>query len=825
MLGCASSTRSIIDLSGNWDYSVDDGSTWHEVAIPASSSFEGRMVFTKKFEVTPETAAKKNFKVVAYGINYQCEIYINEIFVGKHEGGYTSFSLLIPENAIQIGTENVIRVVVDNRLNARNSLPLRQQIWGWKNYGGIFRDIFIVGMPPVWIDDVTLTTEGLEAKSCRLIVSATVSARDIPVVTTSGVPYIANIEVTEKSTGAVVGRLAGIPVVPQTNKDIQVRAVVPLSSYRLWSPDTPELYSVRTMIVADIPKAPAVLDEHIVSSGIRTISRGTKELFLNGARLTVKGIVWMEDSHDQGASLTYEEMERDVARIKNLGANTIRFGFHPPHPFLLQLCDMYGLLALEEIPLFEVPADILTNELYRALAENYLREMIRRDRNHPSVIAWGFGTGFESVDVRVREVVQSMQAVSKEMDRRLTYYTTRSLDDDKCSMIVDIAGIELPSADLKKFKVSLQQWKEAHPDQAVLVSAYGKPIESGNRNGYSDPMSQESQARFLYQRYDVIKAADIAGGCVSAFSDWRGDRPVMTVKSENPFLYTFGIVELARQKKVAFDVVRSMYLGEKIAALPIGTSAPSSPVSYVLLGLGTLILFAWMWSSNHRFQESVNRAILRPYNFFADIRDQRILSNLHTVVLAVIIAMTFAIVTSSILYHFRHDTAVDYIVTHFLISDIVKAFFIKLVWNPILCIAYVAIAVLVWMAAVVIAIRAGSTMTRTHINFFHAFSVTIWATLPLLAFIPVGMILYRVMESDVYILPVMLVLGAILVWIMLRTMKGISIVYEVRPLQVYAIALLLVAVVVGTTFTYLNHDYSTVAYFRFVLSTVLPTAP
>lgn len=825
VLNCASSTRSIIDLAGNWEYSVDDGASWREVVVPSSSDFEGKMVFTRKFEVTEETVSKKNFKIVAYGANYQCEIYINETFVGKHEGGYTSFSFLVPENTIQIGKENVIRVVVDNRLNAHNSLPLRQQIWGWKNYGGILRDMFIVGMPPIWVDEVFVAAEGLDTKACRLVVSATVSARDVSAVNVSGVPYVVNFEVTEKSTGAVVGKMASVPVVPQTNKDVPVQVAVPLSSYRLWSPDTPELYTIRTTIVADIPKAQVLLDEQTVTTGVRTISRGTKELFLNGTRLTIKGIVWMEDSPMHGASLTYEEMERDVALIKNLGANAIRFGFHAPHPFMLNLCDRYGLLALEEIPLHEVPADILTNDMYRALAENSLREMIRRDRNHPSVIAWGFGTGFESTDLRVRDVVQTLQSAAKEMDRRPTYYTTRSLDDDKCSMIVDIAGIELPAGDVKKFKATLQQWKDAHPDQVVLVAEYGKPTERGNRNGYSDPMSQESQARFLYQRYDIIRTMDIAGGCVSAFSDWRGDRPIMTMKGENPFLYPAGIVELNREKKVAYDVVRSMYLGEKIVALPIGMYTPSSPVSYVLLGLGTLILFAWMLNSNRRFRESVNRSILRPYNFFADVRDQRILSNLHTVVLAGIIAVTFAIVASSILYHFRYSGSFDYVLTHFMISDQLKAYFIRLVWTPMLCIAWFSLAVLGWMAGLVILIRVGSIFTRSRVYLFHAFSVTVWATLPLLVFIPVGMILYRVMESDVYILPILVTLGAVLVWILLRTIKGISIVYEVRSLEVYAVALLLIAAGLGAVFMYMNHDYSTVAYFRFVLSTVLPTAP
>ena len=561
-----------------------------------------------------------------------------------------------------------------------------------------------------------------------------------------------------------------------------------------------------------------------MQTGIRTVGKVKQNIFLNGAAITLRGITWGEDSPDHGSALSYEQMEKDIALIKNLGANAVQFAFHPPHPFLLDLCDQYGLLAFEEIPFYEIPSDIFSTENYQTLTGNYTKEMIRRDKNHPSVIAWGFGDGFESIDPRAKTLLDQLQSVEKSMDNRLTYYVSLSLDDTQNSSIVDIAGVRLENLDIKGFTASLLRWKQSHPDQPVIVGRYGKAVETGNRNGYSDPMSQEAQARYLFQRYDVIKAADIAGSFLWSFEDWRGDRPVLSIQSETPDLYAQGIVEYNREKKVAYDVVRSMFLGEKIAALPIGTHSVSPPVSYVLLGLLLLILFFWLLNTDRRFRESVFRALRRPYNFFADIRDQRILSNLHTAILSAIVAVTFAIVVSSIVYHFRSSMLLDYMITMIITSDSLKRAVIKLVWHPVECIAYGSLACFAWMFFVTVLVELFSFFVRTKVYFFHSYSVAVWSTLPMVIFIPLGMILYRVMESEIYVIPVLVIFGIVMIWILFRTLKGISIIYDISSVKIYAIGIIVLAGIGILWYGYFDYAHSMMAYIHFMMSTVVPAA-
>jgi len=826
VLNYSSGTRSIVDLSGKWSCSTDDGVTWREVLLPSASDFEGKVIFTRKFDLPTALLTLHSFKFVAYGINYQAEVFLNEVFVGKHEGGYTSFAFLVPENTLQLGNENVIRIVVDNTLNSKSTLPLRQQIGGWKNYGGIFRDVFLVATPLVWIDDLAAVTESIDPKMVKLSVQAVISGRDFSKLSLGDHPGTVllnfSVEASDKTTGLVTGKSLPVSFSPEGNRDVTVQTTVTIPAAKMWSPDQPNLYTLHAVIAAGEGKNSVVLDEYSIHTGIRTIGKEKQNIFLNGAAITLRGVTWGEDSPDHGSALTYEQMEKDIALIKNLGANAVQFAFHPPHPYLLDLCDQYGLLAFEEIPLYETPSDIFSTENYRALAENYTKEMIRRDRNHPSLVAWGFGDGFESIDPRAKLLLDQLQSTERSMDSRLTYYISLSPDDIQNSRIVDIAGIRLANGDIKGFAASLLKWKLSHPDQPVMIGRYGKAVETGNRNGYSDPMSQEAQARYLFQRYDAIKDAGIAGSFLWSFEDWRGDRPLLTVQSATPDLYTQGIVEFNREKKVAYDVVRSMFLGEKIAALPVGTHSVSSPVSYVLLGLLLLILFFWLLNTDRRFRESVFRALRRPYNFFADIRDQRILSNLHTAILSAIVAVTFAIVVSSVLYHFRSSAVLDYILTILITSDSLKAAVIELIWHPIECIAYGGLACFAWMFIVTVLVQLFSFFVRTKVYLFHSYSVAVWSTLPMVIFIPLGMILYRVMESDVYVVPVLVIFVTVMIWIFFRTLKGISIIYDSSSVKIYAIGIVVVGALGILWYGYFDYAHSMMAYVHFMMSTVVP---
>ncbi len=106
-----SPTREKIDLNGNWSYSVDEKS-WKSIKVPSAFDYEGQITFLRKFTVDDEMLSRRALKLVALGINYEAQISVNEVFIGRHVGGYGSFEFEIPDVALRLGSENVVKIVV-----------------------------------------------------------------------------------------------------------------------------------------------------------------------------------------------------------------------------------------------------------------------------------------------------------------------------------------------------------------------------------------------------------------------------------------------------------------------------------------------------------------------------------------------------------------------------------------------------------------------------------------------------------------------------------------------------------------------------------------
>ena len=821
VLGYGTRTRSVMDLAGEWQFTTDNGVTWGKVQLPAAADFDGKITYRKKFTVAEGMISASAFTVVAYGMNHTADVYVNETFIGKHEGGYASFELAVPENVIQVGAENVIRVTVDNALTYRTTFPPRPMADGAKNYNGIVRDLFIVATPRVWLIDLSVSVDAIEPKAARLAVHSILSAKDLSQIPTlAGASYQLSVEVTDVATGIAVAKPTVVPVVPGSMQDLPVQVLVTIPNAKIWSPDTPDLYSVKAMLSVVSGKKDSLIDETMVTTGIRTFTKDNGKLLLNGAPVILKGVVWMEDGDQHGSALTYEEMEKDVALIKSLGANTVRIGNHPAHPFFLQLCDRYGLFVLEEVPNVNIPQRVLDGENYRTLVQNAIREMILRDRVHPSVIAWGISNNSGADNDAGRSFVRQMHEFVRSLDDRMTYAVTRD-PADKAASAADIAAIAVTGGDLKNFRSRLQAFKEENGKRPIIVAAYGRAAEPGNRNGYSDPNSQEAQARAIQQRYAIAKELNYDGSIVATFNDFRSDRPVMDVRPVQRTIHATGLVELGRGKKVAYDILMSLYHDQKIAALPIGTFIPYAPYIYVFIDFVLLVGFAWLVNGNRRFRESSSRALRTSYNFFADIRDQFTLPLFHTTVMAAIISISIAVVVSNLLFRFKTLPALVFLLSH-LLPDRVQNAVISMAWDPVLSVIVVAVGVFLWFIVLTVGIKIISKTVRTKVRFFHSYSIAIWSALPLVSFILVGLVLDRMLQSEPYVPWVLGTIVFVSVWIFFRTLKGISVIYHVYTPKMYMAGSVLFLAVAGGLYAWIDYAFAFTAYAEFFGTRILP---
>ncbi len=798
-------TRKKIDLSGIWTYKILEGPEG-TVRVPGAYDFTAEVTFQRSFEITPDDLDKYQFQLVMLGANYNTTVAINNDFITNHIGGYTSFVAPIPSSVLQAGTQNVIKIVTDNKLDPSRTIPLRSQVWGWRNYGGILRDAYILAMPRVFISSVIATpTVSSDFTVAKIAVSASIdgsfSTRDDSTI--SRLQWYA--EIVDKQTNLSVASSNTLPVTFQNKTWTSGSVELTVNGPRLWSPETPDLYIIKVYLVN--PSGGEKVDEYDVNAGTRKIEFVNGSVVVNGKKTLLKGLLWMEDHKSFGSSLPYEEMEKDVVMMKSIGANAIRFGHHPPHPYMLSLCDRYGLLALEELPVKNVPGSILSQEYYIELAGAMMREMIARDRNHPSVFAWGIGDDFDTWSTASRTYVEQLVKLARSLDSRPVYYATNSTSD-LCSDLVDIAAVSLTTRDIKEFKRELDDLRIANAGKPLFVVRMGAEVQPDNTNGYSDPLSTQAQARYVLQHVDIVRSSNADGVFLWSFNDWKGDRPALTVNSGDPWMHSMGVVTRGREKRIAFDAVRSAFNNDKFSALPIGSNPSSAPILYVVTGLVILIGTAYLYNANRRFREGLNRSMVNAYNFFSDVRDQRIVTVFHSTLLGLIVSAATAIVVSSILYRFRSSIALDNFLSYILVSDNLKEDVVKLILNPklflpvftgIFFLLLLVISMVLWLVAPIFKVR---------IYPFHAFAITMWSTPPLLLLVPLGMILYRLMDSPVYILPAIILCVVLLIWVVFRFLKGISIILDTTPLKVYVIGILSLIGMFAAVYFYLDYSQS-----------------
>ena len=816
-------TRTKIDLSGAWQLSYDH-EQWHDVAIPSSIDYEGWTVLKRDIVLDEQAIRSSIFKIIALGINYDCEIFINDILIGKHSGGYTSFELEIPEGVLHSGDDNRLQIFVQNQLNIRTTIPPCTQVSGWKNFNGIIRDIYLLATPKFWMNTVNVHTLLNEEMTQGIInVKAVLQSRDFFTVLDStenkegSLTYVLTAEVYNRFSDALIAQAVSQTIDLHADGELTVDLSIPVEAPKLWSPETPELYQVKLCIESLEGKQKTLVDQYIQNVGFASVVLKKGAIVVNGVPTLIKGIVWHEDSPNHGVSLTHEQMEKDVIAIKSLGANAVRCAFHPPHPYFLSLCNRYGLFVMEEIPVWNAAGDILADGQYLPRAQEQVIEMVGRDKANPCILAWGIGDQFDSADKRARGFVQAIAAAIKQIDGRPVYFGSVMTRNDECTGDVDFAGLTLPRVEIKDFRIMLAEWKRMHPTQPVLLLGYGKEVDQRNHNGYSDPMSQEAQARFFLQYYTAVKDVGIAGSFIDAYNDWRGSRPLLTDSQPDPYSYSYGLVNEQREKRLAFEVVHALYSNEKINPLPIGSYHSSLPFVHIFAGFFVIIFVGYQYSYNRRFSEALQRSLFRLHNFFVDLRDLHTVSIVHTLSLALAISVSLAILLSSVLYHYRSDWLFDYILTFFIMYDPIKEYLIRIVWNPLLGI--VSVTAIFFTAGCILSflLKIFALVLRIRISWFDMYSMTVWGSAPLIFLSPLAMCLFKVLQTPNYILPSFGIVLVFIVWTLTRLLKGISLIFEVRPHRAYIGGVVLMILVLGGIYLYYDSLYGLGSYIKFIV--------
>jgi len=812
-----SPTRQKIDLSGTWHVSIDGGE-FRPVDVPSAYDGVGELTYERTFEIPQGLFGDTAFRLVAYGINYSTEVEINGISIGSYSGGYTSSSFPISKDVLRVG-ENTIRILVHNFLRTRDTLPIKAQMWTPKNYGGIFRDIYILVTPGTTVLEKEIRTTFLDGYSVAEMEvdvvlgqqTGTVDDLQTDPAATAATVYHISVEVIDRVRGTVLAQSQRRQASFENGNTVRTSVQVIARNPRLWSPGQPDLYTVSIILYKDGYEH----DRKNVIYGFRDIEIRDGSIYLNGQLFRARGITYHEYHPERGSALSYEDLERDVALMKIANINLVRVAFHPPHPYLLNLFNRYGMMCMIEIPAVNIPGAIIKFETFKATARNYLEKMIERDRHHPSVLAWGIGDNLEMPHSNTVEYAKKMRDHARTLDSRPVYAGSQFAKNDITTDHLDIAVLNIPPGLIDGVLQSVELWKERFPEKPLFIGKLSYYVEPGNTAGYSDPASYEAQARYLLQMMQMLRVHNVHGIIVNSFTDWRSERPSMVVYSDDRTLHTTGIVGADRRQRKSYEVIRALYRGEKPPTLTAGETPGTTPFEYIVGGFIVLIGFAYMLNSNRRFRENVNRSLLRSYNFYADVRDQRLLSGFHTLYLGLVISLTLAMIFSSFLQHYSNHQIVDYVFTHFLITDTVKSILadtIHQTWQLILILTGLHFLMLLVITLVV---QLCSLFVKNRVLISHSLIITFWSALPLVAFIPLSMILYNVLETEFYVVPILSLIGVLLLWVISRLFKGISIIYDIHAFRVYVLGIFILISMNGIMILIGEYMQATFSYISF----------
>ena len=336
----------------------------------------------------PAADAGKRLTLEFDGSYRETMVVLNGFFIGNHSGGYDPFSFDVTD-FVNPGGRNVLLVRVDATLSD-----------GWFYEGaGIYRHVWLVKTDPIHVKQWgTFVSAEVQSGKAALSVRTEVSNRG---KTDQSARVISTVlDPSGKAVEKVATALASIP----NGEDHTYEQKFVVNDPLLWSLEERNLYK----LVTEVRAGDEVVDRYETPFGIRTIKFDAEEgFFLNGKSVKVKGTCNHQDHAGLGVALPDAVQSYRIQRLQDMGCNSLRTSHNPPTPELLDACDQLGMLVFDETRMMSSNPEGLRE----------FGDLVRRDRNHPSVFMWSMGNEERVANTeRGVLILEAMKAVATEFD-------------------------------------------------------------------------------------------------------------------------------------------------------------------------------------------------------------------------------------------------------------------------------------------------------------------------------------------------------------------------------------------------------------------------
>jgi beta-glucuronidase len=558
--------RHFIELPDFWDFQFDFtdvgiNEKWSvgfeggvPIAVPASwneqfaedRDFLGPAWYQTKIDIPNAWKDQKIF--LRFGsVNYLANIWINGENIGVHEGGHLPFEFDISDKLNK--EDNILVVRVDGRLSP-DHVPPRGGPFVYPStnfdffpYCGIHRPVILYSVPNNYIKDITVITE----------------------IHDSGAKVNVTVDIENGLHDEINFKLEGHGKAIETkafNNYDQTDSSLNVENPKLWTPDTPNLYDLTISLLKD----KIVFDSYTLSIGIRTIEVKGDNILLNGDPIYLNGFGRHEDFPIIGRGYIPAVIIKDYSLMKWVGANSFRTSHYPYSDQMMDLADRLGFLVIDEIPAVGLTFDRDHLNRHLELCSQYIKELISRDRNHPSVIAWSLANEPTKTSAHSKDFFRSLYDQARTLDpsRLITLVNMHGVKDwafEFCDIVclnryygwylnpgeVD-KGLENLSIELDKIHKLYQK--------PIILSEFGADTIPGVHAQPPEMFSEEYQVEFFSKYIELLNTKDyIVGAHVWNLCDFKTGQGIRRMGGFN---YK-GVFTRDRKPKMAAHHLRKLW--------------------------------------------------------------------------------------------------------------------------------------------------------------------------------------------------------------------------------------------------------------------------
>ncbi len=809
----SSSTRERIALNGIWEVYKASDKDMKKTSIKVPSVFEGNeiLIFEKKFELNEIEIKNNNFIIYFLGINNYAEFSLNNNLIYRNSGGNFPFSFVLPKDLLKSDRKNILTVKVSNKLDSKNSIPLKPSFLFPKNFGGIFRDVFIEVVPNIFISNINFNYKLKNNNYCELNISSFIENNDFTKIKIDSVDNSYEIRTLITLPNSLLQQPSGSQTSSTLKLVVGKKEVLNqkliLSNLNLWSPQNPIYYNLTVQIIKD----GNVIDELTKQISFYSLNVREDNLLLNGSPFQMKGVTYISSNYNYGDMMSYSKMQNDIQMIKELGFNAIRFSKTVPHPYLLSLCEKYGILAFIEIPLNSLPESILENRVFLERTENYLRQFINSYNSFSSIAGIGLGSSYLGNSPQGIFFLSQLSSLTKQLSNKITYASFVNFNIDKIDNI-DFYGVELLNKQVDEIVNPINQLIDKIGKGRVFISEAGYIANLGSSTGSTNPHTFEAQAKFFEDLINYSEENSLVGFFINTMYDYRSDYSSIISGYNNENKIYLGIVEEDRStNRLGYKVIYTKLHNLEKVTIPLGIKKDDSPMVFIILGLGLALYIGFLVNTGKKFRDDTTRALLRPYNFYSDIRDLRIISGFQSFNLSIMISGVFALIIASLFHYFRYNIFFEKLFLSFGSYNLIKTVS-YLSWNPAQSFIILTIFFFVILVLLTTLIKLFSLFIGHRVFFSSSFYTVVWSLLPSVLLIPVLIILYRLLNASIINIYIYIFLGIYLIWLIQRFLKGVYVVYDIPAGKVYFYSFIIVLVILGSFLLYQQLNYLTIDY-------------